>query len=458
MKRARGNGERGFSLIEVLIAILITMIVMASVMLLLQKGQRSFRREPEVSDMNSSARSGLSRVSRDLTVAGYNTPPNLAVMWQDGGGINPDELTIVYADAEIPVAWPTTIGCPTASVPRPRDARYARLRSLLDSLGLVNPLLQPAIDPTRDLLGMMQRRGGRRGGRGGRGGGGTGGGTTGGGGTGGGTTGGGGTGGGTTGGGGTGGGTTGGGGGGGVTTGACSPVGASSTMHLDPESMDPAPIDFEAAYPNGMTMFAIQGPNGDPACDAVAPAIIRLNVTQAACSTGSGSSGASACGVLDLTYTASAVAGLNPPAGFVADVDPVCAVVGMFHVVQYRVNPPPPTPEPALERRDLSVADTWSPVSANIENLQVQYTQGFGDVFQDVPAVPVASDPNTWIMGVRVTISGRSESTNLEGGSAGVFAAGDTHMRRSFSTTISLRNQLNYAANVAEDHAFQGWN
>ena len=49
----------GFTLIEMMIAVAITTAVMASVYLLLQKGQTSFQREPEVADMNQSARAGL---------------------------------------------------------------------------------------------------------------------------------------------------------------------------------------------------------------------------------------------------------------------------------------------------------------------------------------------------------------------------------------------------------------
>jgi type II secretory pathway pseudopilin PulG len=366
------NRERGFSLIEVMIALLITMIVMASVMLLLQKGQKSFRREPEVSDMNANARSGLERVSRDLTVAGYNTPPNMPVMWQDGGGINPDEITIIYADPDVPVSRPLPCGS-----------------------------------------------GGGGGSKGN------------------------------------------GGGGGGGGGGPCNTIGSSSTLNIDPQTMNPVPADYEQSYHDGQVLYAIQGPNGDPACDTVAPGIIPFELTQNPNCTGAGGSknGPSACGTLNLNHNpGNGTTDLNPPQGFNNDVDPDCAVIGMFHVVQYRINPPPPTDNPALERRDLVLGTAWSPVSANIENLQVQYTQGFADLFQDVPAaMPVGSDPNTWVTGVRVTISGRSESKNLEGASAGVFAAGDTQLRRSFTTSVILRNQLNAASN-AGGMGVNGWN
>jgi hypothetical protein len=73
-----------------------------------------------------------------------------------------------------------------------------------------------------------------------------------------------------------------------------------------------------------------------------------------------------------------------------------CAVIGLFHVVQYRVNPLPPAENPALERRDLALGEPWNPVGTNIENLQVQYAQGTADLFEDVPSlVPVGNDPNS---------------------------------------------------------------
>ncbi|GMR21832.1 MAG: hypothetical protein BMS9Abin37_0149 [Acidobacteriota bacterium] len=67
--------ERGFTLIEVLISIVITMIVMASVFALLTQGQRAFQREPEIADLQQSARTVLDMVARDVLQAGSGLPP-----------------------------------------------------------------------------------------------------------------------------------------------------------------------------------------------------------------------------------------------------------------------------------------------------------------------------------------------------------------------------------------------
>ena len=80
------RSEKGFSLIEMMVAMMITMIVMASVFTLLQKGQTTFQREPEVAEMNQNARYGLDMIVRDLTDAGLgaNLPVLFAVVPIDG--------------------------------------------------------------------------------------------------------------------------------------------------------------------------------------------------------------------------------------------------------------------------------------------------------------------------------------------------------------------------------------
>ena len=143
----------------------------------------------------------------------------------------------------------------------------------------------------------------------------------------------------------------------------------------------------------------------------------------------------------------------------VYDVSLACAVVGRFHIAQYRVNPLPPAAHPTLERRDLALSEEWIPVSSNIENLQLQYAQGMSELYEDEPSlVPMGRDPESFITRVRVSVSGRSASTNLRGGSPGVFAAEDTHLRKTFATTVSLRNQLGQAQQKAIDLGLDGWN
>jgi hypothetical protein len=324
---ASATGPRPFSVVEILIAFLITMLVMVSVFLLLHRGEKSFARGPEVSEENASARAGLDRVLQDLAVAGYGTPPSLAVVWSDGGEGKPDRLGVVFADPEAPLS-------------RPRPC--------------------PAGEP-------------------------------------------------------------------------CPPMVGSTTLSLDPESFSPRPRNFAKAYPEGALLFALQGPTGDPECASVPPGLAPLKLAAAPKCAGPG-----ACGTVSLALAPTpSNADLALPAGFDSDVSVRCAVVGLFHVVQYRVSASSPA---GLERRDLALGESWAPVAENVSNLQVQYVQGTSDAFEDTPALlPNGTDPTTWVTRVRVTLGGRSEAESRSGATGGVHAAG-AHPMRAYTTTVSLRN------------------
>lgn len=330
--------ERGFTLIEVLIALLITMIVMASVYGLLSRSQKSFDRESQVAEMQLSTRAGVQMITRDLSMAGYKTPPVAAVQWNDGGGIEPDEVTIVYADPDIPVSMP--VQCGTA----------------------------------------------------GEGGGG----------------------------------------------GPCKTIGQSSTLNLDPTTMDPSPPDPTNAYAEGMVLTAIE--TGDCNDDGLI-GMVPFTLTQPPTKTSAGGND-----VINVNHNpGNAGSELNPPGGFNSAVREDCAVVGKYRIISYRVSPPPPVGNPTLERRDLSESTDWVAVAHNIENLQVRYGVGNANNVVDVPGPPVADDTMTWINRVAISLTGRTERTNLEGASAGVFDADDTYIRKTVSSQVGLRNVVSEA-------------
>jgi len=241
----------------------------------------------------------------------------------------------------------------------------------------------------------------------------------------------------------------------------------SSIVQIDPTTFVPALIDtstttgIQGAYKDGVTLTAIQFPSADPTspCFGIQPGIVPFTLTQDPKCTGP-STPEAACETVNLNHNPGVKGGdINLPKGFQGDVDPNCAVIGLFHIVQYRIFPLPPTENPSLQRRDLALGGDWTPLSANIENLQVQYSQGIVENFQDAPPLtPDDEQPNTYITSVRVTVAGRSESTNLQGATQGVFAAEDTHLRRTFTTTLSLRNQLAEAQEKALFLGIDGWN
>jgi hypothetical protein len=206
-------------------------------------------------------------------------------------------------------------------------------------------------------------------------------------------------------------------------------------LNIDPETLDPRKTYPQKAYSQGMMLFAMETGdcNGDEAIG-----MYPFEVSQPPRMTNAGGGP-----VLQIIHNPGRQeTGMNYPGGFNREVHPDCAVIGMFRVIQYRINPLPPAPNPTLERRDLSRGEPWIPVASNIENLQFQFGAGASENFVDVPAMPNSEDPNTWITRVRFSVVGRTESTRLTGGSEGVFAPEDTHVRKTFATTVSLRNMI----------------
>ena len=92
----------GFTLVEVLISMMVTLIVMSAVFGLLSRGQSTFQREPEIADMQQTARSALDMVSRDALQAGAGLPPEFPAFTPNtldpdvgDGGANPDVIQII---------------------------------------------------------------------------------------------------------------------------------------------------------------------------------------------------------------------------------------------------------------------------------------------------------------------------------------------------------------------------
>jgi prepilin-type N-terminal cleavage/methylation domain-containing protein len=325
--RSSKTSAQGFSLIEVLISLTITLIVMSSVFSLLMKGQRSFEREPEIAELQQNARASLDAVARDLTTAGYRTPPNIAIQWADGGGTTPDEITIIYGD----------------------------------------PLL-----PTVESLPCSEQGGG-----------------------------------------------------------PCNTIGNSATLFIDSDSFEPPQSDPELAYSDGTPLVILETEdcNGDGETGVV-PFELTMDPEMVG-------------GKLKLTHNPGQ-SFINLPQGFNDAVEPDCAIVGFFSIVQYRVNPLPPADNPTMERRDVGAGEDWIPLAANIEDFQLQYGVGSAANWVDSPGPTDPDDPETWITRVNLSIRARSESTGLEGGTT-VNAATpeDTHIRKTYVTTMSLRNLLN---------------
>ena len=98
-----GDGQAGFSLIELLIALVATMVIAGAIFGLLTAGNTAFRREPELADRQQNIRIAMSVISEDINRAGISLPQFQQVFMQglDGAGPmgpngeNTDEIQMI---------------------------------------------------------------------------------------------------------------------------------------------------------------------------------------------------------------------------------------------------------------------------------------------------------------------------------------------------------------------------
>lgn len=294
------------------VAVAATLVfAVAGVFSLLNHGQSAFRRAPEVADVMANARAALSRVSQDLTNAGFGVPAPVAVSPYDAPDSASHGITIVYANSDFPEA----------------PVRPCRT-------GDGNP---------------------------------------------------------------------------------CENVENLRSVALE--------LDGPVPWPPGTTLLAYETGdcNGDGML-GMAP-IRRLQP----------SAEQQTAGTLEYELNDRIVS--EAPELFVGEVSVNCAKIVAAHLVQYRV-------QDTFVRRDLMYDEEWSPVASGIDNFQIRYFLHGAETELDHVPRPDPSDPATWITRVQVTITGKTESANLEGATGGVFPAEDTFLRRTFTTTVVLRNVL----------------
>jgi type II secretory pathway pseudopilin PulG len=110
MKTRAGTHEGGFSMIELLVAMAMTLVVTGAIFGLLTAGHNAFRREPELADRQQNIRVAMDLISRDIEGAGNGMTPFVQA-FTDGldaagpagpGGVNSDYLEILLNDGLCP--------------------------------------------------------------------------------------------------------------------------------------------------------------------------------------------------------------------------------------------------------------------------------------------------------------------------------------------------------------------
>ncbi len=113
--RGVGTQDAGFSLIELMVAMTITLVVTGAIYGLLTAGHNAFRREPELADRQQNIRVAMDLITRDVEGAGNGMTPFVQAFTNGldaagpagPGGVNSDYLEILMNDGL----------CPTLDVP-----------------------------------------------------------------------------------------------------------------------------------------------------------------------------------------------------------------------------------------------------------------------------------------------------------------------------------------------------
>src|SRR5580700_12120334 len=91
MRRYSKHQDQGFTMIELLISLAVTVVVMGGAVLLFYNSVQSSTRSLKYSEIQTEARAALSQITRDLSQAGTGVPLNgIAIPSTTTGGANPN--------------------------------------------------------------------------------------------------------------------------------------------------------------------------------------------------------------------------------------------------------------------------------------------------------------------------------------------------------------------------------
>jgi type II secretory pathway pseudopilin PulG len=100
------NSESGFSLLELVVALLMTIGILGAVFAIMNRNQEIFVTESNVTDMNQNIRIAVDMLTRDIQSAGMGLPRDngsfAAIFYTDGASNAPDSLMILNGDPYAP--------------------------------------------------------------------------------------------------------------------------------------------------------------------------------------------------------------------------------------------------------------------------------------------------------------------------------------------------------------------
>lgn len=104
----RSNNEKGFSLLELMVAAVLTVGLMGGAFALLNRNQQVFVTESGVTDMNQNVRTAVDLLTRDIQCAGVGLPIGIgnfaAIYYKNGTNSGPDSIMMLNGDPSAPSA------------------------------------------------------------------------------------------------------------------------------------------------------------------------------------------------------------------------------------------------------------------------------------------------------------------------------------------------------------------
>lgn len=132
MRKAGRWGERGITLLELMVAIFVSSILAAFIYKILMDQSNAFKRQEEMTRLQQNVRFAMEFVGRSVEMAGYgtngwtigaNSTGIPAITMVDGGTGVPDQLQVLYADpSRLAITrWGQALSCSTALIPLEND-------------------------------------------------------------------------------------------------------------------------------------------------------------------------------------------------------------------------------------------------------------------------------------------------------------------------------------------------
>ena len=96
-QKNHSRSSSGFSLLELMVAMVVTLIITGSMYGLITSGQGSFRREPALSDRQQQIRVAITRIQEDVLKAGMGLSPTIQAFAQNKNGLGPIGVRVATA-------------------------------------------------------------------------------------------------------------------------------------------------------------------------------------------------------------------------------------------------------------------------------------------------------------------------------------------------------------------------